>query len=245
MAQTQPSSGTSQRRGPEAGRGEEQHRQQARMQGEPSGGAERGGSQPSIINMTAIAARGMGQVYDMQLAATRMLFQTQARAAAAFGIPDYSDLFRVGDDRAKRVFASGTEQLFSATQRASDTMRQIQHHIGRLIESNTVTVSESWRHGLEEFATQAEEGLEQLQELARQQADEALRAAESLGEAVRETIRQGGEEIRETMRQGAERGREAAAETSEALRAEGERVAGQVRGEEPEAERGAGRGRAA
>ena len=215
------------------------------MQGEPSGGTGRGGPQPSIINMTAIAARGMGQLYDMQMAATRMLLQTQARAAAAFGIPDYSDLFRVGDDRARRVFATGTEHLFDATQRASDTIRQIQHHMGRLVESNAMNVSESWRHGLEEFATQAEESLQQLQELTRQQADEALRAAESFGEATRESIRQGGEEFRETMRQGAERGREVAAETGEAVRAEGERVAGQARGEEQEAERGARRHRAA
>jgi hypothetical protein len=56
------------------------------------------------INIAAFAVRGLSQLADMQLAATRLLLQTQARAATSLGLPDCSDLFRVADDRARQLF---------------------------------------------------------------------------------------------------------------------------------------------
>ncbi len=238
MAQGQQTGQSAARRGRE----EEQDRENRQQQRQQGGGQHDGGQQqPSMVNMTAMAARGLGQIYDMQLAASRMLLQTQARAASVFGIPDYSGLFRIGDDRARRVFSTTTDELVEVTQRTSDTVSEIQRHVGRLLEVNAVNMSESWRQGLQEFATQAEDSLEQLQELARQQADEAVRAAQEFSEMTRQTMRQGGEEMRETMRQGAERGREATAEAGEAARQEAER-AGQA---EQEGERAGRRTRAA
>jgi len=239
---TQQSSETTHRRTRETG--QEQDRPSGQAPGEQWRGS-RSVPQPSMANMTAIAVRGFGQVYDMQMAAARMFLRTQARAAAVFGVPDYSDFFHVGDDRSRHVFSSATDHLLHASQRASETFSEIQRHIGRLMESNALNMSESWRGGFEEFAAQAEQGLQQLQELARQQADEAVRTAESFGEAARETLRQSGEDIRDTLRQGAEHGRELASEQAEAMRAAGERAAGQARGEEPETERGGRRSRAA
>lgn len=206
------------------------------------------GRSPSTINIAAIALRGLSEAYDMQVAATRLALQTQARAAVAFGWPDFSDLFRVGDDRAKRAFASGTEQLLHCAEQAKETMSEVQRHIGKLIEYNAINAAENWQQGLEEFGVQAEESLDQMKELARQQVEEAMRAAESFGEATREAVREGGEQFRETVRHGAERGRELISEQSETIRKEGERATGAVRRgaeEVEEEEKGSRRSRAA
>jgi len=198
-------------------------------------GGERQGRVPSTINIAAVALRGLGEAYDMQVAAARLAFQTQARAASAFGWPDYSDLFRLGSGRARRMFASGTEQLLSTAQQANQALCEVQREVGKLIEANAESMAESWQQGLEEFAVQAEESLDQMRELARQQLDEAMQAAESLGDATRDAVRQTGEQFRETVRQGAERGREAISEQGEAMR-EPSRQA------EEEPERGSRRG---
>ena len=164
----------------------------------------------STVNFAAIATRGIGQLYDMQIAAARMLLQTQARTAATFGLPDFSDLFRVADDRAKRVFSSSTEHLLNATQQASETIAEVQHHVGRLVECQAVNVSETWQHELDEFSSQAEEGLTQLKEIARQQAEEAVRVAQTLSENAQQSMREGGEEMRESLQQGRKEGKRAA-----------------------------------
>ena len=57
-----------------------------------SQGSEQG-ARRAPIHVTALALRGIGQLYDMNVAATRVLLQTHARAASAFGFPDWSGLF--------------------------------------------------------------------------------------------------------------------------------------------------------
>lgn len=216
------------------------------------GGERSQGRPPAAINIAAVALRGLSEAYDMQVTATRLALQTQARAAVAFGWPDYSELFRIGDGRAKRSFAIGTEQLLHTAQQAGQTFSEVQREVGKLMECNAESLAESWQQGLEEFGIQAEESLEQMRELARQQVEQAMQAAESLGDATRQAVRESGEQFREsvrqgaeTARQGAERGREMISEGAETVRKEGERVAGAARGEEEGEERATRRGRAA
>ena len=199
---------------------------------------------PSPINIAAIGLRSLGGIYDMQLSAARLALQTQARAAVAFGWPDYSELFRLGDGQARHTFSKGTEQLLHSTQQARATLAEIQREIGTLMERNAQTLAESWQQGLEEIGIQAEESLEEMKELTRQQVEEALRAAESLGEATRQAVRESSEKFRETVRQGADQGRETMSEQGEMVRREGGRVAGATRpaAEDVEMEKGPRRG---
>lgn len=142
------------------------------------------------VHVAALALRGVGQVYDMNLAATRVLLQTQARAASAFGFPDWSGLFDSVDDRARNVFSTSAEQLLQTAQRAKEAAADLQRQVGRVVETQAATVAETLQHGLEELGTQASEGLNQLVETARQQAEEAERATTALGEELRETVQQ-------------------------------------------------------
>jgi len=168
------------------------------------------------VNVAAVALRGMGQFYDINLAATRAVLQAHARTVAALGWPDYSDLFTVADDRIKRVFSTGTEQLLETAQHAQETLGEVQRQVGRLVECQTVNLAENWQRGIEELGTQTEQSLSQLSEATRRQVDELEQATEQLGEAARENIRQGGEQFRQQAREGYEQGRELTERTRQA-----------------------------
>ncbi|NTV11576.1 MAG: hypothetical protein HGA47_12520 [Zoogloea sp.] len=209
------------------------HRSTEMPQGQQSSRNAQERISASSFNVAAIAVRGMGQLYDMQLAAARMMLQTEARAAVAFGFPDYSDLFKVADDRAKRVFTSGTEHLLSTAQQANETLSDVQRQVGRLLECNAVNLSENWQRSLDEFGEQAEEGLSQLREMARRQVEEAVQATEALSEATRESMREGTDQMRESMREGTEQMRESMQEGTGrggngGMRAEGGRIRGEA-----------------
>jgi ElaB/YqjD/DUF883 family membrane-anchored ribosome-binding protein len=180
------------------------------------------------VHVAALALRGVGQVYDMNVAAARVLLQTQARAASAFGWPDWSGLFERVDDRARNVFSASAEQLLQTAQRAKEATTDLQRQVGRVVETQAATVAETWQHGLEELGTQANEGLNQLLDTARQQADEAERVAASLAEEVRESVQQAGEQVRE----GLHRGRESLQQTTDAAREQTEHAADAARSAE-------------
>jgi DNA anti-recombination protein RmuC len=159
---------------------------------------------PTPVQLTALALRGLGQVYDMNISATRVLLQTQARAASVLGWPDVSEIFNQVDDRARHVFASGAEQLMQAAQRANEAAVDLQRQVGRVVETQAVTIAENLQQGLEELGTQTSEGLRHLTETARQQADEAERLAQVVSQELREKVQESGEQLRDSMRRGSE-----------------------------------------
>lgn len=159
---------------------------------------------PTPVQLTALALRGLGQVYDMNLSATRVLLQTHARAASVLGWPDWSEMFHQVDDRARHVFASGAEQLMQTAQRANEAAADLQRQVGRVVETQAVTIAENLQQGLEELGTQTSEGLRHLSETARQQADEAERLAQAVSQEVREKMHESGEQMRDSMRRGSE-----------------------------------------
>lgn len=212
----------------EGGR-QESGRQESGGQGNGSQQQRTNNQQRHMLSAPLMAMRGLGQIYDMQITATRLLLQAQASAACAFGWPDYSGLFRIADERAKHVFSSGAEQFMHLADQANQTASEVQRQFGRLLEVQTVHAAETWQRGLEELGMQTEESLEELKEIARQQAEEAMLTAEALSEEARESMRQGGEQFRESVRQGAEQTRQFAAQQGEASREQAERAGGAAR----------------
>lgn len=200
-------------------------RQQQQQQFRPTGGGAQsnesgpgnGSSSSPAINISAIAMRGFGQFYDLQAAAARMVLQSQARAATAFGLPDYSHLFQVGDDRTKRAFSTTTEQLLNTAEQTKETIQEVQREVGRLMEFQAVSATENWQQALQELGSQAEENLNQLREFARQQTEQVMQASESLNDVTRQSIREGGQQLRDSIRQGGEQGREAAGQQSQII----------------------------
>ena len=168
------------------------------------------------VHLTALALKSIGQVYDMNLSATRVLLQTQARAASALGLPDWSGLFNVVDERARHVFSAGADQWLDTAQRANDAAAELQREVGRVVETRATAVAQTLQQGLEELGSQANEGLNQLVQTARDQAEEAERVASSIGEEVRDTMRQGSEQMRSDMQRGREVATEVVERTGEA-----------------------------
>jgi hypothetical protein len=162
-----------------------------------------------------VALRGIGQMCDMNMEAARVLLHTQARAAAAFGWPDMSQLFDQADERARHAFAAGAEQVLNATQRANETAVELQRQVSRVLETQAATAAENWQRGIEEIGAQADEGLNQLCETARQQADDAQRLTEALAQEAREGLQRGGEQLRGQMQEGMARQREAVSAAGE------------------------------
>jgi hypothetical protein len=199
----------------------------------PSGAQENSRFQPG--HLTAIALRSASQVYDINLSATRVLWQTQARAAAAFGLPDWSPLFDGASDRAREVFANSAEQVIQTAQKASEAAVELQRQMGRVIETQAAQAAESWQRGLEELGNQASEGLNQLCETARETAEEAQRTAQTLGDEARQTFSQGVDQARQHAQAGFDRGREAIAQAGDAVRREGEAVNEEARNQQHQA----------
>lgn len=162
----------------------------------------RAGNWPSPAQATAIALRSLGQVYDINVATTRVLLQAQARAASAFGWPDWSNLFDQVDDRTRHVFSTGAEQLVQATQRANDAALELQQQVGRVVQTQAATVAESLQNSLQEIGEQTGAGLRQLCDNARLHAEEAERVAQSAGQEFRDTLREGSAHARQAMREG-------------------------------------------
>jgi hypothetical protein len=143
-------------------------RNQSRQQGNQS---QRTGE--SAINMADIALRGTAVLFSIQLDAVRSLFEIQARSAAAFGVPDYSGLFRSTDGGASRLLAIGTDQMLSSARQANETISEMQRQFGRLIERRSQELSEEMRQSIEELNQRARESLEQVKQMVQEGADEA------------------------------------------------------------------------
>lgn len=161
------------------------------------------GTRPTPVQATAYALRSLGQVYDIQVATTRLLLQGQARAAAAFGWPDWSGVFDQADDRTRHLFATSAEQLVEATQRANDAATELQQQLGRVVQSQAAAVADSVQHSLQEIGEQTGEGLRQLYDSARQQAEQAERVAQSAGQEWRDSLREGSAQARQAFRDAA------------------------------------------
>jgi hypothetical protein len=133
---------------------------------------------PPALNATSLTLRSFGALYDMQLATARLMLQSQARAAAMFGLPDYSEMFSLADERTRRVFASGTEQMLRTSERTSEALAEIRRHIVHAAERQTASLVDNWTRGLEELGDQTEQGLMKISEAARRQAEEVERSVE-------------------------------------------------------------------
>jgi hypothetical protein len=173
------------------------------------------------IHLTAFTLKSIGQVYDLNLSAARVILQTQARAASAMGWPDWSGLFENADERARHVFSIGVEQLVNTAQRVNQAVVELQHDVGRVVDTQAATVAQTLQNGLEELGTQASEGLAQLTQTARQQAEEAERVASAVDahmpsemqrqQSMDELIERTGSEAERALETGEEKGRRKAA----------------------------------
>jgi hypothetical protein len=123
--------------------------------------------------MAEIALRGTALLFDLQMETARNLLRTQSRTAALFGVPDCSDLFRLGDDRARRIFSTSAEQMLNSARQARETVFEVQRQIGRLAEQQTIGIAEEVRDQMQQMSRHTEAGLQEIKQIAVHEADRA------------------------------------------------------------------------
>jgi hypothetical protein len=138
------------------------------------------------INMAEIALRGSSTLIDLQLAAWRNVAQIQARGAAAFGLPDCSELFNASDKLVKSQLSAATDQLLSSTRQISQACAETQRQLGRIIQQGTTQLAEELRQGVEEVGKRTRQSMQELTDIAERQANEAERGLETMGRAAGE-----------------------------------------------------------
>ncbi|HEU4621354.1 MAG TPA: hypothetical protein VFS42_03945 [Burkholderiaceae bacterium] len=181
------------------------------------------------VHFATMALRSATQVYDINLSAARAVLKTQARAAAAFGLPDMSRLFDTADERTRHIFSATSEQILNTAQRANQAAVELQRQVGRVIETQTAQATETWQRGLEEMSSQASQGLDQLTETARRTAEEAARTADAVSRDLQETMRRESQQAREQMGNGADQARQAVGQAGEAARSSSHQMAEEAR----------------
>ena len=143
-----------------------------RQQSQEGAGSQAFGAQ-QLQSMAEVALRGTALLFDLQMETARNIMRTQARTAALLGAPDYSELFRLGDDRARRLFAASAEQMLSPARQARETVFEVQRQIGRLAEQQTIGIAEEMRHQMQQMTRHTEAGLQEIKQVAASEADHA------------------------------------------------------------------------
>ena len=160
-----------------------------------NGDASRGAEQ--TLNMAELAVRGTTALFDIQLTALRGLWQLQARSAAAFGAPDYSDLLRSTENGTQRLLSTSAEQVLTSARQAADAITEMQSQFGRLIEQSAHQLTDEIQHGIEEISQRAQEGLHVVKEMAEQ----GLHQSNGTGTAAQRHAHEAGtEQVAESLR---------------------------------------------
>lgn len=156
-----------QRRGAQQGANEyTSAEQRQRCSSQSNGHSQRGAEQ--TMNMAELAVRGTTLLMDIQMAALRNIWHLQARSAAAFGVPDCSDLLRSAENGAQRLFSTSAEQMLTSARQATDAISEMQTQFGRMVEQETQQLTEELQHGIEEVSQRTQESLQAVKQMAEQ-----------------------------------------------------------------------------
>jgi hypothetical protein len=142
-------------------------------------------------SMAEVALRGTALLFDLQMETARNLLRTQARTAAMLGVPDCSDFFEIGDERARRLFSMGAEQVLNTARQARETVSEMQRQFGRIAEQQTIGMTEEVRDQIAQISRQTEEGLQEIREIAASEADQVESASQQSFDDEGEGVRHG------------------------------------------------------
>ena len=196
------------------------NRQQSQQGGQRQGGrqyVQQGGDMQQLgarqfQSIAEVALRGTALLWDLQMETARNVWRTQARTAAMLGIPDCSDLFEIGDERARRLFTMSADQVLNTARQARETVAEMQRQFGRIAEQQTIGLTEQVRDQIREIGRHTEQGLQEIRDIAASEAEQAEGIAQQSLDYGDEGSRH---EDRQTTGQTGEMPREAQANASE------------------------------
>jgi hypothetical protein len=132
------------------------------------------GAQQQGVSFAEIFFKSTARILDIQTAAARSLLQTQSRSAAMLGVPDWSDLFngRTGE-QLSNLYNTGAEQAVNYLRQTNETLREVQHQFGQLVEQQTQQVTEQMRQSMEELGRRGQQSIDEM----RRATDQAMQQA--------------------------------------------------------------------
>jgi gas vesicle protein len=133
------------------------------------------------INLTEILCRGTARIWDIQAAGTRTLLQYQAKGAAMFGAPDWSELFKRSNGR---FFETTADHALNYMRQTREEISALQTDIVHLIEEQTEELSEQIEHGLKEAGERIQEGIEESRRMTQEATKETRRGLREAEGAV-------------------------------------------------------------
>jgi phasin family protein len=133
------------------------------------------------INLAEIMLQGTARILDIQAAGTRTFLQYQAKGAAMFGAPDWSELFKRSNGR---FFETTAEQALNYVRQTSEAISAIQTDIVHLIEEQTEELSEQIQQGLKEAGERIQEGIQEGRRMTQEATKETRRGLREAEEAV-------------------------------------------------------------
>ncbi len=154
-----------------------------------------------VVNITSTLIHGAARMLDIQASAARTFLQYQAKGAAVFGAPDWSNLLKIGDNR---FFESTADKTLGYIRQTSEAISDMQSELTRLMEEQTAQFKQELEKGLEEAGSFIEEGFKEGTRTAEETAEETKRAARDTKEEV-------GRQRKEKEEEGGEKGRRTAA----------------------------------
>jgi phasin family protein len=133
------------------------------------------------INLAEIMLQGTARILDIQAAGTRTFLQYQAKGAAMFGAPDWSELFKRSNGR---FFETTANQALNYMRQTSEAISAIQTDIVHLIEEQTEELSEQIQQGLKEAGERIQEGIQEGRRMTQEATKETRRGLREAEEAV-------------------------------------------------------------
>ena len=133
------------------------------------------------INLAEIMLQGTARILDIQAASAKTFLQYQAKGAAMFGVPDWSELFKRSNGR---FFETTADQALNYMRQTSGAISAIQTDMVHLIEEQTEELSEQMQQGLKEAGERIQEGIEEGRRMTQEATTEVRRGLREGEEAV-------------------------------------------------------------
>lgn len=130
--------------------------------------------QQPVYSLAEIFLESTVRLIDLQAAAARTVFRTQARAAALFGAPDWSAVYAPEYERQfSDLFSTLAHQGVHLIRNSNEALRNVQQALGDALARQADHVTKELRSDMERLGRQAESA-----------ADEAIRSAQKAREVA-------------------------------------------------------------
>lgn len=124
--------------------------------------------------------KGACALYDLQTQTARRLLQLQARQAAAFGIPDFSNLFESGEGTARTLFSSNAEQMNQAARQFTELTQAQAELCKKLVDQAT----EQFGRNFAQVQASGRRDFDELQQMTQQTRSEIEKAVHEAMQAA-------------------------------------------------------------